>query len=81
MDCGLLRPVPTGCLKIDAFLFLWCIYICTTILRAVLIVTTDNVLFLINCIILHNFRLDFLSACLPIGLLCVRLVKCIDVFC
>ena len=25
MDSGLLRPVPTRCLKIDAFLFLWCI--------------------------------------------------------
>ena len=25
MDSGLLRPVPTRCLTIDAFLFLWCI--------------------------------------------------------
>ena len=25
MDSGLLRPVPTRCLKIDAVLFLWCI--------------------------------------------------------
>ena len=25
MDSGPLRPVPTRCLKVDVFLFLWCI--------------------------------------------------------
>ena len=73
MDSGPLRLVPTQCLKIDVFLFFlvhWNV-LCTIILRAALIVTANNVLFLIDYITLHNFRLVFLSAYFYFGFLCV----------
>ena len=67
-DSGPLRPVPTRCLKIDFFVSLvhWNI-LCTIIIRAVLIVTINNVLLLIDYITITE-----LSACFCVGLLLLR---------
>ena len=62
MDSGPLWPVPTRCLKVDVFLFLWCIRIRCAILCEVLILTVNSILFLID----YNYFIIF-------GLLLFRL--------